>query len=89
MFLGLFQSAYQKEAILLARNARKLLHKKKDTLSEGTVAELQTGIDKLEDAARRGDEPFEFSDATELRAPGQGIWPFRPASAGRRLAGKL
>ena len=56
MFLGLFQPAYQKEAILLARNARKLLHKKKDVLSEVTLADLQTGIDKLENAARRGDE---------------------------------
>ncbi len=56
MFLALFQSSYQKEAQLLARNARKLLHKKRDVLSAATVADLQSGIDRLEDAAHRGDE---------------------------------
>ena len=56
MPLGLLQPVYQKEAQLLARNARKLLHRKRDLLNEGTVADLETGIDRLEAAAKKGDE---------------------------------
>ena len=56
MSVALFSSKHAKEAGLLADHARKLLHRRKDVLSDATVADVQTEIDKLEVAARSGDE---------------------------------
>ncbi len=48
--------SYLKEAQLLAHNARKLLHRKRDLLSDVAIADLQSGIDRLDTAARNKDE---------------------------------
>lgn len=47
---------YVKEADLIARNARKLLHRRRDLLSDVTIADLQSSIESLEKAARNRDE---------------------------------
>ena len=47
---------YQKEAQQLARNARKLLHRKRDLLPDNTIAEMEIGIQRLETAIRDADE---------------------------------
>lgn len=47
---------YVKEAEIIAKNARKLLHRRRDLLSEVTIADLQGSIDSLERAARNRDE---------------------------------
>ena len=41
---------------MLAEHARKLLHRRKDILSESTLADVQAEIGKLEAAAKSGDE---------------------------------
>ena len=56
MSVALFSSRQAKEANLLADHARKLLHRRKDVLSEVTIADVQLEIDKLEAAAKTGDE---------------------------------
>ncbi len=47
---------YLKEAELISKNARKLLHRRRDLLSDASIADLQTSIDKLDAAARNRDE---------------------------------
>jgi signal peptidase I len=56
MAISLLQPRYIKEADLLAKNARKLLHRKKDVLSDVTVADLSAEIDRLEAVAKARDE---------------------------------
>ena len=56
MSVALFPSRQAKEAKLLAEHARKLLHRRKDILSDSTLADVQGEIGKLEAAAKSGDE---------------------------------
>lgn len=53
--LSFFSPAYIKEARLVLKNARKLLHYKEDLLSEATLADFETTIDRLELAIRERD----------------------------------
>ena len=56
MSVALFSSRHAKEATLLADHARKLLHRRKDVLSDATISDVRSEIDQLEVAARTGDE---------------------------------
>ncbi len=56
MPIPFFSSRSVKEAKLLAAHARKELHKRKDILSDVALADVQTEINKLELAAKGGDE---------------------------------
>ena len=56
MSVALFSSRHAKEASLLADHARKLLHRRMDVLSDGTITDVQSEIGKLEAAAKTGDE---------------------------------
>ena len=56
MSVALFPSRQVKEAKLLATHARQLLHRRKDMLSEGTFADADAEIGRLEAAASAGDE---------------------------------
>ena len=56
MSVALFSSRQAKEANLLAEHARKLLHRRKDVLSDITISDVQSEIGKLEAAAKTGDE---------------------------------
>ena len=47
---------YLKEAELISKNARKLLHRRRDLLSDASIADLQSSIDRLDAAARHRDE---------------------------------
>lgn len=47
---------HAKEAKLLSEHARKLLHRRRDVLSEATLADVEIEIDKLDAAAKTGDE---------------------------------
>ena len=64
--LPFFAPAYIKEARLVLKNARKLLHYKKDLLSEPTRAEFQATIDRLENAIRERDRPGVEAAAQQL-----------------------
>ena len=57
---------YIKQAIIILKNARKLLHYKRDTLGETSVAGFQAQIDKLQDAVNRRDEPAVQQEASRL-----------------------
>jgi signal peptidase I len=54
MLTSLFQPNYLKEADLLARNARKLLHRKRDLLSDADYAGYAASIEELEATMRNG-----------------------------------
>jgi signal peptidase I len=56
MPFSLFKSRYLKDAALLAQNARKILHRRKDLLSEAVVADASSDIDKLEAAIKEENE---------------------------------
>ncbi len=64
MTVALFPSRQVKEARLLAEHARKLLHRRKDVLSDATISAVETEIGKLEAAAKAGDEGA-INDASE------------------------
>jgi signal peptidase I len=51
---SLFKPNYLKEADLLAKNARKLLHRKRDLLSDTDYAGYAASIDELETTTRNG-----------------------------------
>jgi signal peptidase I len=57
MFSSLFQPGYVKEAVQLAQNARKMLHRKRDLLSEQQYADYSASIDALEETTRPGVAP--------------------------------
>ncbi|HEX4086404.1 MAG TPA: signal peptidase I [Chthoniobacteraceae bacterium] len=50
-----FEPGYIKEARLVLKNARKLLHYKQDLLSEASLADFKTTIDRLEQAVKERD----------------------------------
>ncbi len=52
----LFPPRYVKEAKLLSQHARKLLHRRRDVMSESSVADVQAEIDRLDAAISVGDE---------------------------------
>src|SRR5215210_8434500 len=53
---SLFAPRYLKDAKLILKNARKLLHYKRDLLSQANVADFESHIDRLERAIREGDQ---------------------------------
>jgi signal peptidase I len=54
MMTSLFRPNYLKEADLLAKNARKLLHRKRDLLTDADYAGYAASIEELEAATRNG-----------------------------------
>ena len=56
MSVALFSSRYTKEAVLLADHARKVLHRRRDVLSDVTISDVESEIGKLEASAKTGDE---------------------------------
>ena len=56
MSLPFFQPHHVKEAHLLVQHARKLLLRRRDVMSDTTIADVQREIDGLAAAARAGDE---------------------------------
>jgi signal peptidase I len=64
MLTTLFKPHYLKEADLLAKNARKLLHRKRDLLSETDYAGYAAGIDELEAVTRSGADRRQVEEAT-------------------------
>jgi signal peptidase I len=64
----MFTPRYVKHAKLLLRHARKLLHYRKDLLSEATLSDLQMHIDKLYAAIAQRDERAVRETAEQLDA---------------------
>jgi signal peptidase I len=64
--LSLFAPNYIKEARLVLKNARKLLHYKRDLLSDATLGEFTATIDRLENAARDRDRAAVEAAARQL-----------------------
>lgn len=56
MNMPFFPPRYVKEADLIAKNARKLVHRRRDLLGATALADLESSIAALETAARRRDE---------------------------------
>jgi len=61
-----FAPAYIKEARLVLKNARKLLHYKRDLLSEANLAAFQATIVRLEGAIKDSDRPAVEAAAREI-----------------------
>jgi signal peptidase I len=64
--LALFAPNYIKEARLVLKNARKLLHYKRDLLSEVSLADFESTIDRLEKAIKERDRAGVEAAAQEL-----------------------
>lgn len=62
--LSFFAPRYLKEARLVLKNARKLLHYKRDLLTPGQLAELEAAMARLERAERNRDQT-EVQEATQ------------------------
>ena len=56
MAIALFPSRHVKEAKLLSQHARKLLHRRRDVMSEASIADVETEIDGLDAAIAADDE---------------------------------
>lgn len=56
MSTALFQPRYLKEAALLVQHARKLLHRRRDVMSDVTAADIESEIGRLETAIAERDE---------------------------------
>ena len=65
MFL-FFAPTYIKQATVILKNARKLLHYKRDAISEVSVADFEFQIKKLEEAVRLRDERAVEEEAARL-----------------------
>ena len=61
-----FEPSYIQEARLVLKNARKLLHYKRDLLSEANIATFETGISRLEQAIRSRDRDEVAAAAQDL-----------------------
>jgi signal peptidase I len=64
--LSIFEPNYLKEARLVLKNARKLLHYKEDLISEVSVADFKTTIDRLELAIKERNRPAVEAAAQQL-----------------------
>jgi signal peptidase I len=64
MLTSIFKPRYLKEAELLAKNARKLLHRKRDLLNEADYAGYAAAIGELEAVTRSGADRRQVEEAT-------------------------
>ncbi len=76
-----FRSRADKEALLLAQHARKMLHRRRDLLSAATIADAEANIQRLEAAARQGEEPGVKAASEQLEATFGHIQPAREHAA--------
>ena len=83
MSTALFQPRYLKEASLLAQHARRLLHRRRDVLSDGTAADIESEIGQLETAIAERDERAVKEKSEQLDVVFAKAQPARPDAGWR------
>ena len=83
MSTALFQPRYLKEAALLVQHARRLLHRRRDVLSDGAAADIESEIDGLELAIAKRDERAVKEKSEQLDVVFTKVQPARPDAGWR------